>query len=84
MTVRAKFKVDYVTKFASGSQIQMSPVTCGSAENEKFYNYTPGGSMSLTTINDEAAKMFVPGKEYYIDITPAEVINSGVDGPNEV
>ena len=70
--VRAKFKVESVIRFVSGTQITMRPVTSGSPENEKFYRYTPCGELSLQTVNEEAAKQFEPGKEYYIDISLAE------------
>lgn len=47
----------------------MYPVTSGSPENESFFKWTPGGKLELSTVNPEAAKQFVPGKQYYIDIT---------------
>lgn len=40
-------------------------------ENTKFWQASPSGSIELGTINMEAAAMFVPGEEYYIDFTPA-------------
>lgn len=84
-TVRAKFKVvavdeQEINKY-EGSEvvgkepiysIQMTPVTSGSKENDEFFKYTPGGTLNLSTINATAAKMFEYGKEYYIDISPAE------------
>jgi hypothetical protein len=71
MTVRAKFRVESVTRTTSGSTINMQPVISGSPENESFYRYTPGGSLLLSTVNEEAAKQFEPGREYYLDFTPA-------------
>ena len=70
--VRAKFKCEQVITFESGATVKLHPVHEGSEENEEFYKYTPGGELSLMTINLQAAKQFIPGKEYYIDITPAE------------
>jgi len=70
--VRAKFKVESVTNFANGANINMQPITCGSEENKQFYQYTPGGSLKLEVVNSETAKQFIPGKEYYIDISLAE------------
>lgn len=69
--VRAKFKVDSKTIYANGASVKMVPVTCGSEENKKFFQYTPGGSLDLQVLNHEAAEQLVPGKEYYIDITEA-------------
>lgn len=72
MTVRAKFKVEMITHNTSGAIITLFPVTSGSEENREFFKYTPGGKIELSTVNPEAAKQFTPGKEFYIDFTPAE------------
>jgi hypothetical protein len=52
--------------------INLSPVTGGSEENDRFFASTPTGTITLTTVNMEAAKQFENGKEYYVDFTPAE------------
>lgn len=85
--VRAKFQVHAVSEPRKINQwlnatkttgeadvvdIQMSPVSGGSEENEKFFASTPGGVLTLTTVNKDAAAMFEQGKEYYVDFTPAE------------
>ena len=44
MTVRAKFKVESVTQTTSGASIKLQPVSSGSAENEKFFKWTPWGA----------------------------------------
>jgi len=41
-------------------------------ENTRFWNASPSGRLELGTINPEAWKQFELGKEYYIDLTPAE------------
>ena len=69
---RCKFKAESVTTFEGGASVELFPVHSGSPENEKFYQYTPGGKLSLQVLNPETARQFVPGKEYYIDITPVE------------
>jgi hypothetical protein len=71
MTVPAKFKVETITHTTYGSTISLQPVVSGSKENESFYKATPGGKIELSTINPDAAKQFAPGKEFYIDFTPA-------------
>lgn len=77
MTVRAKFQCTSVTPNNAekpedkGSSIHLSPVTSGSKENEDFYRWTPGGEIFLSTVNEAAAASFIPGKEYYVDFTPA-------------
>ena len=72
MTVRAKFNCTSVTNTKDGATVKMSPVINGSEENKEFYRYTPGGEISLSTINATAAQQFVPGKDYYVDFTAAE------------
>jgi hypothetical protein len=71
--VRAKFRV---TKKSindhGGDEVLMHPVTSGSQENEAFYKWTPGGEISLITINHDAAEQFVVGGEYYVDFTKVE------------
>lgn len=72
MTVRAKFKVnEIVDRGQNGSVIRLQPVTSGSEENKLFYKYTPSGNIELSTINEDAAKQFKVGAEFYVDFTPA-------------
>lgn len=69
--VRAKFECTHKVQDVNGWMITFKPVTSGSAENEKFYKYTPSGGLDIGTINDDAADQFEVGKEYYLDISPA-------------
>lgn len=75
--VRAKFYVysKQVVEYAGGSapqtQIKLKPVTSGSPENEAFFKATPGGSIDLNIVNEEAAKQLEVGKTYYVDFTQA-------------
>ncbi len=72
-TVRAKFKVQSVTESEGGLKTaNLSPVTSGSPENEKFFKWTPGGQIQLGTINLDAAEQFRPGRQFYVDFTPAD------------
>lgn len=63
-TVRAKFNVTGITSNGAaneddkGSSVSLSPVVGGSAENDSFYKWTPGGNILLSTINPEATKFF--------------------------
>lgn len=73
-TVRAKFTVQVVTPLdGGGAKVQLSPVTTGSAENEQFYKLTPGGEITLSTVNENAAAYFTAGQAYYVDFTLASV-----------
>lgn len=76
--VRAKFSVisnepnNAVREEDKGNIINLNAVTSGSPENESFFKWTPGGTITLQTINSEAAKKFVVGKEVYVDFTICE------------
>lgn len=75
MSVRAKMKCEGIEPSGSeggGGTVRLSPVMSGSAENEQFYKYTPGGSLVLSTINPAAFEQFAVGREFYVDISPAE------------
>jgi len=66
--VRAKFQVTAVNE----TEVTLHPVTCGSEENDKFFEFTPYGAITMGVINPEAIKQFEIGKEFYVDFTPAE------------
>lgn len=70
--VKCKFKCTEKTENINGIAVKMEPVTYGSKENEEFFKYTPYGSLIMGTINKEAANQLEIGKDYYLDITPAE------------
>lgn len=69
-TCRAKFQCKHIKTTPEGQEVVLHPVSEGSSENEKFYKWTPGGSIELSTINKDIK--FIPGKEYYVDFTLAE------------
>jgi hypothetical protein len=74
MTTRAKFKVEEISQNSFGKTAKLVPVYSSdpNSENGKFYKQTPGGSISLTTINDTVAGQFEVGKEFYVDFTKVE------------
>lgn len=79
MSVRAKFKVDTITRSKHWDKqkgeiqtIRLTPVTSGSDENAEFYAATPSGSIDLSTVNQAAGEQFKLGAEYYVDFTPAQ------------
>lgn len=75
MTVRAKFKVfgntpnGAVLEADKGSTVLLYPVYSSdpNSENGQFYKWTPGGQISLSTINTSAASQFEVGDEFYVD-----------------
>jgi hypothetical protein len=71
--IRAKFYVNSVTQHSGGvEEAHLSPVTSGSEENKSFSRWTPSGKLDMQITNPGAQGFFQPGKEYYLDITPAE------------
>lgn len=71
MSTRAKFKVDSVEHYEYGGNVKMSPVYTGSEENKGFWEATPSGSLQMRIDNQKALAQFEPGKEFYLDFTPA-------------
>lgn len=76
MTVRAKFRVDSITRHAwnkDAGEVKLSPVCDdGIEENRRFHRYTPSGALSMTIDNPPALAVFELGKEFYVDFSPAE------------
>ena len=72
--VRAKFKVSEITQRDFGKSITLNPVYSSDPESEngKFYKQTPGGTIVLSTVNEDASKQFEIGKQFYVDFTLAE------------
>ncbi|WP_176331008.1 hypothetical protein [Burkholderia vietnamiensis] len=77
--VRAKFKVTQLSQREHWDKqkgqihdIQLQPVVSGSDENERFYAATPAGQIALSTVNDDAARLFRLGAEIYIDFSQAD------------
>lgn len=73
ITTRCKFKCERVELHTGGAKSAIFiPVSSGSKENESFWKYTPSGSLSLTWLNPNVD--FMPDKEYYLDISEAQVV----------
>lgn len=41
-------------------------------KQEKFWKYTPSGSITLSCLNEKASKQFEKGKMYYVDFTEVD------------
>jgi len=73
--VRCKFVCNSKSSLSNeddGFYIGFMPVYAGSKENEEFFKYTPAGQLELQLVNKATADQIECGKEYYIDISPAE------------
>ena len=80
---RAKMRCDRVEKNAHGywqersgtprEEVTLYPVQDdGTPENDRFHGATPAGEMRLSIDNPSVHGFFVAGREYYVDVTPAE------------
>jgi hypothetical protein len=58
-----------------GVEVELHAVYNGSDENKQYFRYTPNGNITLGILNPSAAALFEPGKEYYVDFTPAVAEN---------
>ena len=71
--MRAKYKVDSVTKTDNASEIiKLSAVTNGTPEDNTFHKYTPYGNMDITITNPVLLGVIEPGQKYYLDFTLAD------------
>lgn len=72
--VRAKFKVESVTKVVYGESIKMNAVCYDdNDENKSFSQATPTGSYEMFVNNEKLFGVFQPGQEYYLDFTPVPI-----------
>jgi hypothetical protein len=79
MKVRAKFKVDSVTRQKGWGDnpilysVTLSPVVGDSEENKKFYAATPSGQLTINCVQEVVGKAFDVNAEFYIDLIPTSV-----------
>ena len=69
MTTRCKFRCIQKEE----NVVRFTPVVSGSEENENFFKWTPGGELTLWTVNEEVLQQFNVDEEYYLDISPTKV-----------
>lgn len=69
--VRAKFCVVGRTEKQDGNfEIAMAAVIGDNPENNEFFKYTPYGKFDMGLVTAKTAKIFNPGREFYLDFTP--------------
>lgn len=69
--VRALFQCLEKIQTADGYRIKFAAVYGDGELARKSFKHTPYGELEMGTVNDAAAAMFVPGRRYYLDFTPA-------------
>lgn len=72
MAVRAMFTLDEKIQTRDGFRLKFTAVTGDSELAERYFKWTPWGSLEMGTINADAATQFEPGKSYYLDFSPVE------------
>ena len=71
MATRLKVVLNSKDHFTASTSLVFTPVTNGSEENKKFFQYTPGGVIQFYSANPDVYAQFEVGKEYYVDIFAA-------------
>lgn len=74
-TIRAKFYVTNITPTEGHEAVSLSAVVgdgSASDENKSFSAATPWGDLTIGISNPAVIGFFKQGKEYYLDISPAE------------
>lgn len=71
--IRGKFRCNSVEDFGpfAPKSVKLTTVMADEIpENQRFSKYTPAGSIQMAVDNPNA--VFTPGKNYYVDFTPAD------------
>lgn len=78
VTMRAKFQVSKVERFAECDRITCNAVAAktypadGSDEDNTYARFSPQGELTLTIENPALLGKIQPGRKFYLDFTPAE------------
>ena len=70
--MRAKFHCTSIKKYQGSSEVELTTQYSDSKEDNQFSQATPSGDLKMMIDNPEAKDYFIPGKDYYLDFTPAE------------
>lgn len=79
--VLTKFVCTVNKETEDGNEVRLEAVTCGSKENDSFFNYTPYGLIDLGVVNPNAANSFKEGTEYYV--TFSDMTNEATVEPDK-
>lgn len=70
MPALAKYKVTGRTETASdGFQINLTPSSEASPENDDFFQPQPGGTLQLSGVANDVAAQFTPGSTFFVLFT---------------
>ena len=74
MKMRAKLKIESVTKTTYCEELKFSAVYSGdkNSEDNTFSKATPSASLTMSITNEALHGTFQPGQSFYVDFTPAE------------
>ncbi|MBA4344398.1 MAG: hypothetical protein C0423_19840 [Methylibium sp.] len=77
-TTRAKFRCFQITDPEGGVRsIQLQAVSSESTHNAALFIGPPNAHINLVALNAAAAEQFAPGREFYVDFTPADAPAAG-------
>lgn len=85
MSVRAKFQLQSITAhcFSSAKTLKFyASYDPTIPEDQRFAQATPSGSFEMYVDNPAAIAQFEIGKQYYFDITPADLPVEAQEGAN--
>lgn len=77
-TMRAKFEVNKVERFATIDRVFLNAVAAksypadGSDEDNTYAKFSPSGTLELSIANPALLGVIEPGKKFYLDFTPAD------------
>ena len=81
MNLRAKMTVTEVKSNPTQEVVTLGCVYSNTPEDNSFAKSTPCGTMTLTIDNPAAQAVLLPGKSYYVNISPCTDTTSVGSGP---
>lgn len=73
-TMRAKLRIESVTKTTYSEKLKFNAVYGGdkNSEDNTYSQATPSASLEIDITNEALHGKFQPGQAFYVDFTPAE------------
>jgi hypothetical protein len=78
MKARCKFRVVAVTDFGNDNKLVKLTTQYDQTlpEDQSFSRYTPSGTIEVQISNPAVLPMFEPGRDFYVDLVPAEQVGA--------